>query len=301
MEYELNGHTAFLRIDDGKANAVGHSFLDDVNAGLDRAESEAKAVILRGRDGMFSAGFDLKEFQKGPEETIALVRRGFELLHRLYSYPLPLVAACSGHGVAMGAFILLASDSRLGVKGDFRITLPETAIGMDLPPLLMALTTSRVSSRHLTRAAIQAEVYTPEAAIDAGFLDEVVQWKRWTPAPWKWQTNWRNCRKSSMQETSWLPAARPLPPCRNSWTPCQRPDCELSPPSPDWRWLASDIQNRLNTLRRRILLQEMPGALDGAMRHTLAARHLLLESFVTAGRYRVIVGKGRHKRLVELV
>jgi len=173
MEYELNGHTAFLRIDDGKANAVGHSFLDDVNAGLDRAESEAKAVILRGRDGMFSAGFDLKEFQKGPEATLALVRRGFELLHRLYSYPLPLVAACSGHGVAMGAFILLASDSRLGVTGDFRITLPETAIGMDLPPLLMALTTSRVSSRHLTRAAIQAEVYTPEAAIDAGFLDEV--------------------------------------------------------------------------------------------------------------------------------
>ena len=80
MDYELNGHTAFLRIDDGKANAVGHSFLDHVNAGLDRAESEAKAVVLRGREGMFSAGFDLKEFQKGPEATIALVRRGFELL-----------------------------------------------------------------------------------------------------------------------------------------------------------------------------------------------------------------------------
>jgi enoyl-CoA hydratase len=174
MEYELNGNTAFLRIDDGKANAVGHSFLDDVNGGLDRAESEAKAVVLRGREGMFSAGFDLKEFKKGPEATMALVRRGFELLHRLYSYPLPLVAACSGHGVAMGAFILLASDSRLGAEGDFRITLPETAIGMDLPPLLMALITSRLSSRHLTRAAIQAEIYSPEAAIDAGFLDEVV-------------------------------------------------------------------------------------------------------------------------------
>ena len=174
MEYQLNGQTAFLRIDDGKANAVGHTFLDEINAGLDRAESEAKAVVLRGREGMFSAGFDLKEFKKGPEATVALVRRGFELLHRIYSYPLPVVAACSGHGVALGAFILLASDTRLGVAGDFRITLPETAIGMDLPPLLMALVTSRVSKRHITRAAIQAEIYTPQTAIDAGFLDEVV-------------------------------------------------------------------------------------------------------------------------------
>lgn len=174
MEFELSDSVAILRIDDGKANAVSHLFLDEINAGLDRAEREANAVILRGRQGMFSAGFDLAEFKKGPEATMALARRGFELLVRLYGLPLPLVAACSGHGVAMGAFILLASDTRIGVAGDFRISLPETAIGMDLPPLLMALTMSRLSKRHLTRAAIQSEVYSPETAIDAGFLDEVV-------------------------------------------------------------------------------------------------------------------------------
>jgi enoyl-CoA hydratase len=174
MEFELCESVAILRIDDGKANAVSHRFLDDVNAGLDRAEQQAGAVILRGRQGMFSAGFDLAEFKKGPEATIALARRGFELLVRLYGLPLPLVAACSGHGIAMGAFILLACDTRIGIHGDFRISLPETAIGMDLPPLLMALTASRLSKRHLTRAAIQSEVYSPEAAMDAGFLDEVV-------------------------------------------------------------------------------------------------------------------------------
>ncbi|MGI9294608.1 MAG: crotonase/enoyl-CoA hydratase family protein [Pseudomonadales bacterium] len=174
MDYALNDSIATFHIDDGKANAVSHSFLDEINLHLDRAEKEAKAIILRGRDGMFSAGFDLGEFKKGPEATIALVRRGFELLVKLYSYPLPVVAACSGHGVAMGAFILLAADSRIGVDGNFRISLPETAIGMDLPPILVALAASRLSRRHLTRATIQSEVYSPEAAIDAGFLDEVV-------------------------------------------------------------------------------------------------------------------------------
>lgn len=174
MEYKLVEKVAILHIDDGKANAVGHSFVDDITAGLDRAENEAGAVILRGRENMFCAGFDLRELQKGPQASLALVRRGFELLHRLYSYPLPLVAACSGHAIGLGAFILLASDTRIGMGGEFRINLPETAIGMNLPPLLIDLATSQLSRRHVTRAAIQAEIYSPATAIDAGFLDAVV-------------------------------------------------------------------------------------------------------------------------------
>lgn len=174
MTYELKNKTAILSFDDGKANVVGHNFLDDINAGLDRAEQEAQAVILRGREGMFSAGFDLGEFKKGPEAATAMVERGFALLIRLYSFPLPIVAACTGHGIAMGAFMIMASDSRIGISGDFKLSLPETAIGMDLPPILVELTASRLSKRHMTRAALQCEVYSPEQAVDAGFLDEVV-------------------------------------------------------------------------------------------------------------------------------
>jgi enoyl-CoA hydratase len=176
MSYEMNNRIATLTFDDGKANAVGHEFLDAINSGLDRAESEqAGAVILRGRDGMFSAGFDLGEFKKGPEAGMSMVKRGFELLIRLYSFPLPVVAACTGHGVAMGAFIIMASDTRIGTRGEFKLTLPETAIGMDLPPILVDLTASRISPAHLTRAALQSEVYNPDQAVEAGFLDEVVE------------------------------------------------------------------------------------------------------------------------------
>jgi len=174
MNVEITNDICVITMDDGKANAVGHDLLDGLTAGLDRAEQEAKAVLLVGRDGLFSAGFDLKEFQKGPDATRVLARRGFELLLRIYGYPLPLVSACTGHGIALGAFILLASDTRVGVSGDFKITLPETAISMDLPPCLMELVKQRITSTHITRAAIQAEVYTPEGAVDAGFLDEVV-------------------------------------------------------------------------------------------------------------------------------
>ena len=175
MNYTLNNNIATLTIDDGKANVVGHEFLDAVNACLDRAQAEnAGAVILKGREGIFSAGFDLAEFKKGPEEGMAMVARGFELLIRLYSFPLPLVAACTGHGIAMGAFIIMACDIRVGTRGDFRMSLPETAIGMELPPILVELTASRISRRHMTRVALLSEVYNPEQAVDAGFIDEVV-------------------------------------------------------------------------------------------------------------------------------
>lgn len=175
MEYETTNNIVTLTFDDGKANVVGHQFLEDINQGLDRAEQEqAGAVILRGREGMFSAGFDLGEFKKGPEQGMAMVKRGFELLVRLYSFPLPLVAACTGHGIAMGAFIIMACDYRIGSRGNFKMSLPETAIGMDLPPILVELTASRIAKRHLSRVALQSEVYNPEQAVEAGFTDEVV-------------------------------------------------------------------------------------------------------------------------------
>lgn len=175
MQYEVNNNIATLTFDDGKANVVGQAFLDDINAGLDRAEKEGvAAVILRGREGIFSAGFDLGEFKKGPEQGKAMVQRGFELLIRLYSFPLPLVAACTGHGIAMGAFIIMACDLRVGIRGEFKMSLPETAIGMELPPILLELTASRISRRHMTRVALLSEVYNPEQAVHAGFVDEVV-------------------------------------------------------------------------------------------------------------------------------
>ena len=175
MNYEQHNNIATITIDDGKANVVGVAFLDAINEALDRAEKDkVGAVILKGREGMFSAGFDLGEFKKGPEAGMAMVATGMELLIRLYGYPLPLVAACTGHGIAMGAFIIMACDSRIGTRGAFKITLPETAIGMELPHTLVELTASRIPPQYMTRVAIQSEVFDPDRAITVGFLDEVV-------------------------------------------------------------------------------------------------------------------------------
>ena len=174
MKYELVGEVALLRFDDGKANAVGHAFIDAMNEGLDRAEKEAKAVVILGRAERFSAGFDLSEFKKGAEATQSLLNKGTIMFHRLYGHPQPVIAACTGHAIAAGGFLLLACDTRIGTAGDYKLGLNETAIGMSFPVFGHELANSRVSKRHLTAVLLQSKLYDPEGAVDAGFLDEVI-------------------------------------------------------------------------------------------------------------------------------
>ena len=173
MNYELDNQVATITLDDGKANAVSHKLMDFLFEALDSAEQESRAAVVLGRSGVFSAGFDLKEIQKGPEAANALVNRGAELFYRMFSFPLPLIGGCSGHGIAAGAFMLLSCDTRIGVEGEFKLGLNETAIGMSLPVFGLELAHTRLSKRHLTSAVIQSQLYDPKAAIDAGFLDEV--------------------------------------------------------------------------------------------------------------------------------
>ena len=171
--YTQQESVAVLAFDDGKANAVGHDFIDAMNEGLDRADKEAQAVVIVGRPGMFSGGFDLKAFQKGPEATAELVNKGAHMLTRLFSLPQPVVAAASGHSIAAGGFLLLACDTRMAASGDFKFGLNETAIGMSLPVFGLQLATARLSRRHLTRAVTQATIYDTEGALAAGFIDSI--------------------------------------------------------------------------------------------------------------------------------
>lgn len=174
VSVETDGQVTTIRFDDGKANAVSHAVMDDLNAALDRAEAAGGAVLLLGRPGRFSAGFDLSVMKDGPDAARQMVRRGAELALRLYELPLPVVAGCTGHALAMGAIMLMASDIRIGAAGDFKIGLTEVAIGMPVPIFATELARDRLSPLQFTRAVSTAAVYAPDEAVLAGYLDEVV-------------------------------------------------------------------------------------------------------------------------------
>jgi enoyl-CoA hydratase len=174
VEYEEREGIAVIRMDDGKANALGHKMLEELEAATTRAIDGARALLLTGREGRFSAGFDLQEMMGGVERARALVTRGGELLLRLYMAPLPVVVACTGHALAGGALLVLTADLRVCARGAFRIGLNEVQIGLPVPILAMELARDRLRPSHLTAATLFGAIHDPDQAVAAGWVDEVV-------------------------------------------------------------------------------------------------------------------------------
>jgi enoyl-CoA hydratase len=142
---------------------------------LDAAEREAGVVVLTGREGRFSGGFDLTILQRYDVTSVDMLGSGFALAERLLRFPKPVVAACNGHAIAMAAFLLNSVDYRVGAQGPYRITANEVAMGLTMPRAAVEICRQRLTPAHFHRAVSLAEVYSPAGAAAAGFLDEVVE------------------------------------------------------------------------------------------------------------------------------
>lgn len=175
VEYALENGVATLRLNNGKVNAISPALIGEFNHALDRADQDGAVIIITGQSGILSGGFDLKVLQAGPREALDLLAQGFRLARRLLTHPRPVIAACPGHAVAMGAFLLLAADYRIGVQGPFSIALNEVKIGMTMPHSALVIARDRLHPAAFQRAILLAEVFTPEHAREAGFLDQVVE------------------------------------------------------------------------------------------------------------------------------
>jgi len=173
VAYQVQDHIATITMDDGKVNALSLQMLTELNGAFDRAERDQAVVVLGGRDGVFSAGFDLPVLRAGGPDALATLRAGFELAERLLAFPLPVAIACTGHAVAMGVFLLLSGDYRIGAAGPYKITANEVAIGLTMPRAAVEICRQRLTPAQFNRAVILADVYSPAEAVEAGFLDRL--------------------------------------------------------------------------------------------------------------------------------
>ena len=165
---------AILTADDGKANAIGLDWSRQFSEALDDAAREGDAVVLAGRPGYFSAGFDMAVMLSGSAAVLELISGGQGTLIKVLTHPRPVVAACTGHAVAAGAATLLACDARIGLAGPYKIGFHDVAVGLPLPTLVTTLAHDRLDPRAFVRATLGAAVYDPAEAVEVGFLDRVV-------------------------------------------------------------------------------------------------------------------------------
>ena len=164
---------SIIQMDDGKVNVFSPDMIQNFNDILDQVPTDKGAMLITGREGMFSAGFDLKVMMSSPENAAAMVKSGFELLMRVFTFSRPVVAACSGHAIALGAFLLCSCDHRIGCKGDFKIGANELRNNMIVPTPILELAKFRLIKSHKQRALLNAEMYSIEDAVAPGYLDEV--------------------------------------------------------------------------------------------------------------------------------
>ena len=170
---KTEGDVSIIQMDDGKVNVFSPDMIQNFNDILDQVPTDKGAMLIAGREGMFSAGFDLKVMMSSPENAAAMVKSGFELLMRVFTFPRPVVAACSGHAIALGAFLLCSCDHRIGCKGDFKIGANELRNNMIVPTPILELAKFRLIKSHKQRALLNAEMYSIEDAVAPGYLDEV--------------------------------------------------------------------------------------------------------------------------------
>ena len=174
VAYDRSDAISTITMDDGKVNALSLEMLAELGAALDRAEADMVAVVLAGRAGTLSAGFDLRVLRGGGSDAFDMLMGGFALSVRMLTFPTPVVVACTGHAIAMASFLLLSADYRIGAAGPFRIGANEVAIGLTMPLAAVEICRARLAPAHFNRSVVNAEMYGPAGAVEAGFLDRVV-------------------------------------------------------------------------------------------------------------------------------
>ena len=175
LDYQCTQGIATIRLDDGKVNALSVAMQRAIGEAIGRADEDEAAIVLTGTPGMFSAGFDLATINEGGEATRAMVIGGFRLAERILKYPRPVVVGCTGHAIAMGTFLMLTGDYRVGPDaGSYKWMANEVAIGLVMPRTAIELLRLRLTPGAVDKAVALSHQFGPSDALATGYFDELV-------------------------------------------------------------------------------------------------------------------------------
>ena len=176
MELERVGKVAVLRIAAGKANALNESLLVSLNRILENInQSDERALVVTGEAGFFSAGFNLVELSQLDWPAMERFIRLFDkTMLRLYTMPMPVIAAINGHAIAGGCIIALQTDYRMMADSNGKIGLNETQLGLGLPKQVVEVLRATVPIGSVFPIALEGRLFSPHEAQEVGLIHNVV-------------------------------------------------------------------------------------------------------------------------------
>jgi enoyl-CoA hydratase/carnithine racemase len=167
---------AVLTVDRPPANAMNVELLEELVAALRSLESDPPAaLVLSGREGVFSAGADLKAVPGyGPEEQLAMVDGINAMAIGVYGLACPVVGAISGHAIAGGLVLALCSDVRVASAAG-RYGLTEVRVGVPYPQAALAVVRAELSAQAARWLAFGNQLVGADECHRLGVFDEVLE------------------------------------------------------------------------------------------------------------------------------
>jgi enoyl-CoA hydratase/carnithine racemase len=167
-----HGDIREIRLDRPPVNALNPALVEGLSDAVAEGENACDALILSGRNGLFSAGLDVPELLQLERPDLAEFWRSFfGLLETVARCPVPTVAAITGHAPAGGAVLSLFCDYRVMTRGDYQIGLNETMVGLIVPEVIRQALVRLTGPRIAERLIVAGTLLTPEEALRAGMVD----------------------------------------------------------------------------------------------------------------------------------
>ena len=172
---DVQGDIAIIQFDDGNKNVINHELLDGLEHAFDQTEhSQAKALILQGREGSFCAGYDLSVMVgDDPKAASQLGLRGGNIARRIYGSRKPVIGLSQGHAFTIGAIWLASCDLAVAEDGPYKYGMVEVALNVPLTGWALAPVRAKLNPAHHTKALLHAHVFNPSDALEAGFIDQL--------------------------------------------------------------------------------------------------------------------------------
>jgi enoyl-CoA hydratase/carnithine racemase len=188
LEVIDHGPIRELQIAHPPVNALRPQVLATLREALEAAPAAgARAVVVSGAPGFFSAGLDVPFMLEGGEAVaVATFEELFALRTALVVSEVPVAAAITGHSPAGGAVLAICCDYRVMAEGKYKIGLNEVQVGLPVSPILQANLRRVVGTRNAERMCVEGRLLSPETAYEIGLVDRLAPLEEVVPTALGW-------------------------------------------------------------------------------------------------------------------
>lgn len=203
IEQLHHGAIVEIRLARPPVNALNPALLDELVTAVKAAPLQgAEGIVLSGGPKVFSGGLDVPVLLGlARKELEGAWRSFFDAAQALAESPVPVVAAITGHSPAGGCVLALCCDHRVMARGNCRIGLNETQVGLAVPEAIQHLMRRVVGPRKAEQLLVSGAMVESAEALSIGLVDALEDADAVVAAALRWHASLAHLPRGPMLVT----------------------------------------------------------------------------------------------------